>query len=134
MAEDRSGGLFPEPVEAPEGFVYREGFVSIDEERELISEIQKLDLTPFQYYQFSGKRRTASFGWAYEFGKKDISPAPPIPAFLAPVRERAGTLFGIDPGRLAHASLIEYPVGAPIGWHRDIPHFGVVIGVSLNAA
>jgi alkylated DNA repair dioxygenase AlkB len=31
-------------------------------------------------------------------------------------------------------SIIEYSVGSPIGWHRDIPHFGVVVGISLGAA
>jgi alkylated DNA repair dioxygenase AlkB len=28
----------------------------------------------------------------------------------------------------------EYDVGAPIGWHRDKPEFGDVIGVSLLSA
>jgi 2OG-Fe(II) oxygenase superfamily len=29
---------------------------------------------------------------------------------------------------------IEYSAGSPIGWHRDIPHFGVVVGISLGGA
>jgi len=28
----------------------------------------------------------------------------------------------------------EYPVGATIGWHRDAPPFGIVVGVSLLSA
>jgi len=28
----------------------------------------------------------------------------------------------------------EYPEGAGIGWHRDAPHFGLVVGVSLLSA
>lgn len=28
----------------------------------------------------------------------------------------------------------EYPAGATIGWHRDAPMFGVVVGVSLLTA
>ena len=28
----------------------------------------------------------------------------------------------------------EYPPGAGIGWHRDAPQFGVVVGVSLLSA
>jgi alkylated DNA repair dioxygenase AlkB len=31
-------------------------------------------------------------------------------------------------------SIIEYFTGSPIGWHRDIPHFGVVVGISLGTA
>jgi alkylated DNA repair dioxygenase AlkB len=32
------------------------------------------------------------------------------------------------------ATVIEYSTGSPIGWHRDIPQFGVVVGISLGAA
>jgi alkylated DNA repair dioxygenase AlkB len=28
----------------------------------------------------------------------------------------------------------EYRPGTPLGWHRDAPQFGIVIGVSLGAA
>jgi alkylated DNA repair dioxygenase AlkB len=126
--------LFDRSSTAPEGFVYREGFLTADEEQRLIGEIEKLDLTPFQYYQFTGRRRTISFGWQYEFGQKDIAPAPEIPSFLLPLRARAANVFDIDPRALVHMSILEYPPGAPIGWHRDIPHFGIVVGVSLSAA
>jgi alkylated DNA repair dioxygenase AlkB len=131
---DGSLDLFNGSAKVPAGFIYHDDFLSDAQEQELIREIEKLQLTPFQYYQFTGKRRTVSFGWAYEFGKKDIAPAPEIPAFLLPVRANAGALFGIEPISLAHASIIEYPTGAPIGWHRDIPHFGVVVGISLGVA
>jgi alkylated DNA repair dioxygenase AlkB len=121
-------------AKVPDGFVYHENFVSRTEEQELIGEIQKLSLTPFKYYQFTGKRRTASFGWQYEFGTRELTTAPVLPAFLLPFRTRAGALFNVDPGSLVQASIIEYSVGSPIGWHRDIPDFGLVIGISLAAA
>lgn len=130
-AGNRDPSLFDDAV--PEGFIYREGVLSVEEERELIDALRTLHLAPFRYYRFTGKRRTISFGWEYEFGDKTIHPAPDIPAFLLPVRERVGKLFAIDPSALAHASIIEYPPGAPIGWHRDVPHFGLVAGVSLSA-
>jgi len=129
----RELSLFEALAEVPEGFVYREDCISEAEERELVREIQNLHLTPFEYYQFTGKRRTASFGWQYEFGKSEITIAPDMPAFLLPLRTRAGELFDIDPNSLIQASIIEYSIGSPIGWHRDIPHFGVVVGISLNA-
>jgi alkylated DNA repair dioxygenase AlkB len=134
MAAGEHLELFERRAIVPDGFVYRQDFISEIEERGLIRKIEKLQLTPFQYYQFTGKRRTVSFGWQYEFGKKDITPAPDIPAFVLPVRTRAGTLFGVEPTSLTHVSIIEYPLGAPIGWHRDIPQFGVVVGISLGAA
>jgi alkylated DNA repair dioxygenase AlkB len=131
---NREPSLFEFPAEVPDGFIYRRNFISEAEEHELIREIRKLHLTPFRYYQFTGKRRTASFGWQYEFGKSEITTAPDMPRFLLPVRIRAGKLFDIDPNSLAQTSIIEYSTGSPIGWHRDIPHFGVVVGISLGAA
>ena len=126
--------LFELSTNVPEGFFYKRNFVSATEEQELIKQIQKLSLVSFKYYQFTGKRRTASFGWQYEFGRDEITRAPEMPAFLLPIRERAGNWFKLDGDSLGQASIVEYPVGAPIGWHRDIPQFGIIIGVSLGAA
>jgi alkylated DNA repair dioxygenase AlkB len=126
--------LFDVSTKVPDGFIYHPNFLSAAEEQELIGEIQKVHLTPFKYYQFTGKRRTASFGWQYEFGASDITTAPEIPAFILPLRARAGTLFNMDPNSLVQTSFIEYSHGSPIGWHRDIPQFGVVVGISLGAA
>ena len=60
------------------------------------------ELTRFKYYQFTGKRRTASFGWQYEFGTNEITTAPDVPEFLLPVRMRAGA-------RLADTALASTP-------------------------
>jgi hypothetical protein len=51
--------------------------------------------------------------------------------FLFPVRTRAGNFCNIDPNSLIQASMIEYSTGSQIGWHRNIPHFGAVIGILL---
>ena len=131
---NRDLSFFEVSAKVPDGFVYHPNFISEAEEQGLIREIQKLHLTPFKYYQFTGKRRTASFGWQYEFGTSEITTAPDMPAFLLPVRTRAGNLFNIDPNNLIQASIVEYSTGSPIGWHRDISHFGVVVGISLGAA
>jgi alkylated DNA repair dioxygenase AlkB len=125
--------LFDISAQLSDGFIYKEGFTSEAEEQELIQEIQKVQLEPFKYYQFTGKRRTASFGWQYEFGMSEITAAQEIPPFLLPMRTRAGNVFNIDPKSLVQTSIIEYSTGSPIGWHRDIPQFGVVIGISLGA-
>jgi len=126
--------LFEVSAKVPDGFIYRQNFISEAEEQALIREIQSVQLASFQYYQFTGKRRLASFGWQYEFGKNEITRAPDMPAFLLPLRTRAGKLFDIDPNSFSQSSIIEYSTGSPIGWHRDIAHFGVVVGISLGAA
>lgn len=126
--------LFDASVQVPDGFLYRKNFISAAEEQELIEGIQKVQLEPFKYYQFTGKRRTASFGWQYEFGASEITAAPEMPPFLLPLRVRAGKVFNFDPNSLVQTSIIEYSTGSPIGWHRDIPQFGIVVGISLGAA
>ena len=126
--------LFDVPAQVPDGFIYREDFISAAEEQELIRGIRKVQLEPFKYYQFTGKRRTVSFGWQYEFGTNEITAAPEVPPFLLPLRTRAENAFAIEPNNLVQTSIIEYSTGSPIGWHRDIPQFGVVVGISLGAA
>jgi alkylated DNA repair dioxygenase AlkB len=56
-----------------------------------------------------------------------------MPPFLIPVRERAAAFAGLAPDRLAHALITEYRPGTSIGWHRDRPNYGEVIGVSLSS-
>ncbi len=125
--------LFELSAQVPEGFCYRQSFLSEVEERDLIERIQQLQLAPFKFHQFTGKRRTMSFGWDYEFGAANIFKAPDLPQFLLPLRTRAGSLFKVPPAELVQATIIEYTPGTPIGWHRDIPQFGVVVGISLGA-
>lgn len=118
----------------PEGLLYRREFLSADEESELAGRIAALPLRPFEFRGFLGKRRTASFGMHYRFeGAGGLEPAEPIPDWLEPVRARAAALAGLPPDALRHALLIEYDEGAGIGWHRDRPEFGDVIGISLLA-
>jgi alkylated DNA repair dioxygenase AlkB len=126
--------LFENTAPVPDGFIYRENFLSETEEQELIRKIQCVVLSAFRYYQFTGKRRTVSFGWQYEFGRSAIATAPEMPEFLFPLRRRAGEVFAIDPAALVQASIIEYSVGSPIGWHRDVPYFGMIVGISLGSA
>lgn len=79
------------------------------------------------------RRRTAHFGWLYGYEPRKIEPGPPPPAFLLPLRKRAAALVDVAPEALAEILLTEYPPGAGIGWHRDAPAFGAVVGVSLGA-
>jgi alkylated DNA repair dioxygenase AlkB len=115
----------------PEGFEYREDFLSPAEEQALISEISGLPFTEFEFHGFKGKRRNVSFGWKYDFNEGGLKKAEgDMPSFLLTLRERA-TLLGISPATLQHALVTEYTAGAGIGWHRDRAVFGDVIGISL---
>jgi DNA oxidative demethylase len=117
--------------DAPSGFLYHPEVVSDAEERELAAELGRIEFGAVTMRGQVARRRTAHFGWLYGYESWRITPGPPLPEFLGPLRARAATLAGIAPEALAEVLLTEYPPGAGIGWHRDAPQFGLVIGVSL---
>ena len=123
--------LFADPVIPGLGLV--DDFISLDEEAELIGQIEALDLSPFRFQGWTGKRLTRSFGWRYDFDNASFTEAEEIPDWLDPVRMRAESLAGLQPGDFAHALVVRYDLGAGIGWHRDRPQFDKVVGVSLGA-
>lgn len=117
--------------ELPAGFVYRPELLDIADERALLDEIRLLKSQNFDFHGHQGKRRVVYFGWRYEFGPGALQKADDIPPFLLPVRDRAAEFAGLSPDDLPHVLVTEYAPGAPIGWHRDKPVFGDVIGISL---
>jgi alkylated DNA repair dioxygenase AlkB len=123
--------LFDMPV-LP-GLRTQSGLVDADEERMLIDRIDASGPTPFRFQGWEGKRLTTSFGWNYDFDAGQPREAPPIPDWLRPFRERAATFAGLDADELIQALLIRYDIGAGIGWHRDRPIYGQIVGISLGA-
>jgi len=123
----------PETMRLPEGFNYKDDILSSDEERVLVEQIAKLPFKEFQYRGFLGKRRVVSFGWRYDFNTRELNTAENIPEFLLPVRTTAGNFAGLDSDELQQALVTEYAAGAGIGWHKDRPEFGDIIGISLLA-
>lgn len=117
----------------PEGLQYRPDFLSQEEEAALAERFAALPFAPFEFHGFEGKRRTVSFGWHYAFDGSGLREAEPIPDFLLGPRARAAELAGLAPDAFAHALIIEYAPGAGIGWHKDRPVFGDVVGISLLA-
>src|SRR4051794_17522417 len=108
----------PEP-KLPEGFVYREAFLSPGEEQELVREIARLPFESFQFHSgLVGKRRVVSFGWRYDFGGRRVQKADDMPAFLLPLRGRAAVFAGLESASFQHVLVTEYAPGAGIGWHK----------------
>jgi alkylated DNA repair dioxygenase AlkB len=125
--------LFRDEAEpsTPEGFRYRPDFLSPEEERDLVPQIQALAFEGFQFHGFVGKRRVVSFGWRYDFNDRRLQKADDMPPFLVPLRRRAAEFAGLPPSDFQHALVTEYAPGAGIGWHRDKAVFDEVVGVSL---
>jgi alkylated DNA repair dioxygenase AlkB len=115
----------------PEGFRYEPDVISEADEALLLTNLRELPFKEFEFQGFVGKRRTVSFGWRYDFNKHALHKSEDIPPFLLSLREVAARFAGIDASRLQQVLIIEYTDGAGIGWHRDRPVFGDVIGFSL---
>ena len=133
-AQTRQPDLFEVPDALPQGMRYQAELISPDEEQALVAELARLPFREFEFHGFTGRRRTVSFGWRYDFNGGGLQQAGDIPGFLLPVRGRAAAFAGLEPSALEHALLIEYAPGAGIGWHRDRPAFDDVIGISLMAS
>lgn len=116
------------------GLAYREDLIDAGEEKRLIAAFEKLDLSPFKFQGWTGKRLTLTFGWRYDFDDRSFAPVQPLPDWLLPLRDKAAALGGIEPDHFVHALVTRYDPGAGIGWHRDRPQFGKVVGVSLAGA
>jgi len=126
--------LFEAPAaDTPEGFAYQPELISPEEEQALAERLASLPFKPYEHRGYLGARRTVSYGWRYADDGKSIERVEAIPDFLQGVRAKAAAFAGLEPDALAQALVIDYPPGAPIGWHRDRPAFGQVVGISLLA-
>jgi alkylated DNA repair dioxygenase AlkB len=115
----------------PPGLRYHPEFAGIEEERALLDWIRTLPLTEFEFHGYLARRRVISFGWKYQYDERVLQPAEPIPAILFPLRERAAAFAECRADALVQSTVAEYTPGTAIGWHRDKPMFGEVVGVSL---
>lgn len=123
--------LFGAPPPGPEGFRYAPHIITPNEERRLAAGFADLPFKPFAFRGYEGNRRTVSFGRRYDHNDHRLLDAEPMPDLLVPLRDAAAGFAGLPPEAFAHALITEYAPGAGIGWHRDRPEFGVVVGVSL---
>jgi alkylated DNA repair dioxygenase AlkB len=123
--------LFRADATLPEGLRYQPELITPAEEARLIEAIADLPFKPFEFHGYLGKRRVVAFGWRYDYSARAVGEAAPIPHFLLPLRERAAAFAQLPEAELRQALVTEYAPGAGIGWHRDKPMFGEVIGVSL---
>ena len=128
--QDDLFGAAPGPA-LPGGMRYEEEFLTPAEESALVAIIERLPLANMQYQQYTALRRVVSYGGQYDFSAQKLNAAQPLPAWLDALREKVGAWAGIAPGDFTQALIAEYAPGTPLGWHRDVPDFEDVVGVSL---
>jgi alkylated DNA repair dioxygenase AlkB len=118
----------------PPGLRYEREFIAPAEERRLLTEIARLPLREADYRGYTAKRRIVSYGAGYDFDSNVLRPAPAVPPFLFPLRTRVAERVEVAAGTFMHALVTEYRPGTALGWHRDVPDFGTVVGVSLGTS
>jgi alkylated DNA repair dioxygenase AlkB len=126
--------FFARPTALPEGFVYERDFLSEQDETSLLETIRLLPFQEAQYREWQAKRRIVSYGGRYDFTHQTLKEAPAIAEFLHPLRDRIARWTGISAADLHHAMIAEYRPNTRLGWHRDVPNFEEIIGVSLLGA
>jgi alkylated DNA repair dioxygenase AlkB len=104
----------------------------VAEEAALLAIIRDLPFEFAQYREWTARRRIVSYGGRYDFSRRVLEPAQSIPEFLIPLRARAAAWAGLAAEAFTHAAIAEYAPNAQLGWHRDVPEFEAVIGISLQ--
>ena len=128
-------GRLPTTEERPDGLVYRPDLIWPADERALLDVLDRIEFHEIRMHGVVAKRTARHYGLDYDYERRGvIEEAEPVPDWLLPVRERAAGLAGVRPEDLAEILVQRYPEGAQIGWHRDAPAFGIVVGVSLGSA
>ncbi|WP_292049184.1 MULTISPECIES: alpha-ketoglutarate-dependent dioxygenase AlkB [unclassified Brevundimonas] len=115
----------------PPGLHYADAVVSPEVQEDLIDRARTLDFAPFDFRGFKGNRRTVSFVPRYDFAHTRAAQADPLPDWLTPLRAAAAGFADIPEAELVQALVTEYKSGTGIGWHRDRPEYGKIIGLSF---
>ena len=124
--------LFDEsPAALMEGWTYEDDFLDPGEERELLHIVRALPLEQMRYKDYTARRRGISFGGHYDFDASRLRPSPDLPPQLVPLRDKVARWMKVAPEMLVHMLVAEYRPGTPLGWHRDVPDFEDIVGVSL---
>lgn len=125
--------LFGVSDAAPAGFRYQAGLIDATEETQIVEQLGALAFAPFDFHGHLANRRVVGFGLRYDYASRAVEAAPPIPEWLLPLRDTVADFCGRAADAFVQVLINEYQPGAGIGWHKDRPQFGEVIGVSLLA-
>jgi alkylated DNA repair protein (DNA oxidative demethylase) len=121
-------------AQLPAGLVYEPALLSEEEERRLLDRFATLRFDEIRMHGVVAKRTAKHYGLDYDYERRGvIEAAEPVPDWILPLRVKAAALAELDPEELVEVLVQRYPEGAQIGWHRDAPAFGAVVGVSLLA-
>jgi alkylated DNA repair dioxygenase AlkB len=101
------------------------------QEEELLERFKALRFDPIVIRGQAARRTARHFGLGYDYESRTPRPGEPIPEWLEPARRAAAKLADVEPQELVEILVQRYPAESTIGWHRDAPAFGLVVGISL---
>lgn len=135
-AAPSQSGLFDDlPIPAdqlPDGLRLQEGFLSREEEAHLLDVVTSLPLAAARYKQYTARRQVISYGGSFDYDTNRLEPAQPLIEALHPLRDRVAAWADVPADSLVHTLVAAYTPGTPLGWHRDVPEFEQIFGVSLG--
>src|SRR3954451_2574542 len=97
----------------------------------LLNEIAKVELHSMEYHGYKANRKVASFGYDYNYENNKLTKGKDIPAAFDFLFEKVAKHLSIAKSKFAELLVTEYPVGSVINWHRDVPQFDLIAGISL---
>src|SRR3954452_707787 len=119
------------PLEEPEGLVYKSELLTVEEERNVLEVLESLRFEPIVMHGVEARRTARHFGLDYDYEARTPQQGEPIPDWIDPLRERVASFAGGTAQDYVEVLVQRYPPGSTIGWHRDAPAFGDVVGLSL---
>lgn len=117
--------------ERVQGLVLAAEAVTLEQERELLDRFEALRWDPIVIRGQAARRTARHFGMGYDYESRTPRPGEAIPPWLEPPRRAAAEVAGVPADELVEILVQRYPAGSTIGWHRDAPAFGIVVGISL---
>jgi alkylated DNA repair dioxygenase AlkB len=118
----------------PRGLWYRPHFLGSADEAALLRTFAGLPFREATFRQYTARRRVVRFGHLFDPDQRAWVQGDPLPDWLAAVRRNVAQWRGVPEEVFIHALVTEYRPGTPIGWHRDKPEYGIVVGISLGAS
>ncbi len=117
----------------PKGLGYLNHFISIEEEHKLINHLKEINWQKVKMFGIEAKRRVAHFGMDYSYESRILTPTSEAPDYLRSLMIKSAQALNVEADDLKEILISHYPVGAPIGWHKDSAQFESLIGISLGS-